>query len=164
MEGCHESDGLPTLNSARKQQINALTQQQVQELTAQHRTTAEQNRTKPKTSYNQIHNILTHTYSQLQAITTNTYTQSANTTESQPAQKGQFITVLPPYDGRRGSKRAAWLSSPGSTGRAPRDSPSALVFAVPLRRTIEKPYGCTTRAHRMSLGFVFFILCSQARG
>ena len=91
---CHESDGLRTLNSARKQQINALTQQQVQELTAQHRTTAEQNRTKPKTSYDQIHNILTHTYRQLQAITTNTYTQSANTTESQPAQKGQFITKV----------------------------------------------------------------------
>ena len=31
---CHESDGLRTLNSARKQQINASTQQQVQELTA----------------------------------------------------------------------------------------------------------------------------------
>ena len=37
---CHESDGLRTLNSARKQQINVSTQQQVQELTARNQTTA----------------------------------------------------------------------------------------------------------------------------
>ena len=38
---CHESEGLQTLNSARKQQINVSTQQQVQELTARRQTTAE---------------------------------------------------------------------------------------------------------------------------
>ena len=63
----------------------------------QHNTGLQLNRyrTKPKTSYNQTHNIRTHTYRQLQAITTNTCTQSAYTTQSQPAQKGQFITTSP---------------------------------------------------------------------
>ena len=38
---CHEFEGLQTLNSARKRQINVSAQQQVQELTAQRQTTAE---------------------------------------------------------------------------------------------------------------------------
>ena len=91
---------------------------------SQHNTGLQLNRsrTKPITSYNQTHNIGTHTYRQLQAITTNTCTQSANSTQSQPAQKRQFITVLPLYDGRRGSKKGSlavisWIDGERPTGQ-----------------------------------------------